>query len=186
MHRVFAIADTCFLIDWARYRRRDTLFNLFRTVFVPEEVLNEIKSENTIAWIAENLAKDTISLYTPIASELEEARRLVEQSRLHPQIPAVDLPEAICLVVGRNRGYIVLTENRGALLVPRILDEYRNVIVWRALEILLNAIRVGVLEVNCNNPEQVFKEYSEDTLHIFPSKALNKAIEEVKRKCVEN
>jgi hypothetical protein len=29
MSRSFAIADTCFLIDWARYRGRDLLFKLY-------------------------------------------------------------------------------------------------------------------------------------------------------------
>ncbi|MCC6060950.1 MAG: hypothetical protein LM578_05425 [Desulfurococcaceae archaeon] len=38
----FAIADTCFLIDWARYRHRDVLFKLFKTVFVPETILREV------------------------------------------------------------------------------------------------------------------------------------------------
>jgi len=40
----FAIADTCFLIDWARYRHRDVLFKLFKTVFVLETILREVKS----------------------------------------------------------------------------------------------------------------------------------------------
>jgi predicted nucleic acid-binding protein len=38
----FAIADTCFLIDWASWRQRDLLFKLFKTVFVPESVIKEI------------------------------------------------------------------------------------------------------------------------------------------------
>jgi hypothetical protein len=42
----FAIADTCFLIDWARYR--DILFKVFNVVFTPETVLREVKSEGTI------------------------------------------------------------------------------------------------------------------------------------------
>lgn len=109
---MFAIADTCFLIDWARYRRRDILFKLFAAVFVPEQVLDEVRSENTIAWIAEGLARDRLALYTPIRDDIEEARRLVEASRAIPHIPSLDLPEALCLVVGMRRGYVVLTENR--------------------------------------------------------------------------
>ena len=141
----FAIADTCFLIDWARYRRRDILFKLFRTVFVPEQVLNEIRSENTIAWVARSLAEGVLALYTPSHDEVEEAHRLIELSHLHPQMPSMELPEALCLVVGRRRGHIVLTENRAALLAPRLLEEYSGVHVWRALEILLEAVRRGVL-----------------------------------------
>jgi hypothetical protein len=37
-----AVADTSFLIDWARYTRRDFLFSIF-TVSIPESVMGEIK-----------------------------------------------------------------------------------------------------------------------------------------------
>ena len=185
-HNTFAVADTCFLIDWARYRRRDILFRLFRVVFVPEQVLNEVKSENTIAWIAHGLAQGVLALYTPSSDEVEEAHRLIEQSHLHPQMPPMDLPEALCLVVGRRRGYIVLTENRAALLAPRLLRELRGVRVWRALEILLEAARRGIIRPDCDNPRSLFDEYSNDTLHIFPSKALNRAVEEVEKLCKQS
>ncbi len=105
-HSAFAVADTCFLIDWARYRHRDILFQVFRTVFVPEDVLNEIRSENTVTWVADALAHDKLSLYTPLADEVEEARRLVEESRLNSRMPAVDLPEALCLAIGRRRAIL--------------------------------------------------------------------------------
>ncbi len=179
----FAIADTCFLIDWARYRKRDILFNLFDAVFVPEEVISEIRSENTIAWISRLLAEDKLSLYTTTPDEVEEARRLIEISRTKPQMPSIDLPEAICLVVGRRRGYVVLTENRGALLAPLFLEEFKGVTVWRSLEVIFMAIKRGIMEPDCNNVYRPFKEYSEDTLHIFPRKALNKVLEEVRELC---
>ncbi len=185
LRKAFAVADTCFLIDWARYRGRNVLFRLFKTVFVPEQVLEEVRSDNTISWIAEAMARDDLSLYTPTTSEVEEAMRLVEESRLHPRLPALDIPEALCLVVGRRRGYVVLTENRAALLAPGILSEYSGVTVWRSLEVLLNAVLTGALEPDCGDPEKPFREYSEDTLHVFPSKALRKAVEEVIRLCRE-
>ncbi len=185
MHKEFAIADTCFLIDWARYRDRSVLFRLFKTVFVPEQVLGEVRSESTISWIADAMARDLLSLYTPTASEVEEAIRIVEESRLHPRLPALDIPEALCLVVGKRRGYVVLTENRAALLAPFVLSGYSGVTVWRSLEVLLNAILRGALEPDCEDPEKPFREYSEDTLHVFPSKALRKAVEEVTRLCKE-
>jgi len=182
--RVFAIADTCFLIDWARFRRKDMLFKLFKAVFVPEDVLNEVRSEETIAWISSALSRDYLALYTPSRDEVNEARQLIEESRLKPHMPSVDLPEAICLVVGRRRGYVVLTENRGALLIPKFMSRYSGVAVWRSLEVILNAILEGVVEIDCSKPGELFSEYSRDTLHIFPTKALNRAVEEVKRKCL--
>ncbi|HDI02311.1 MAG TPA: hypothetical protein ENF93_01555 [Ignisphaera sp.] len=131
------------------------------------------------------MRSDRLALYTPSRDEIEEARELIEESRLNPRIPSIDLPEALCLIIGRRRGYIVLTENRAALLIPKLIARYRNVVVWRALEILLNAIKEGLIEVNCENPYSVFDEYSRDTLHIFPSRALERAVSEVRSLCVK-
>jgi len=172
VERQFAIADTCFLIDWARYRDRDLLFKIFNAVFVPESVLREIKSEATVSWVASKLAENRLALYTETEDELEEARRLIEMSRRNPRIPSIDLPEAVCLSIGRRRGYIVLTENKGAIMASELLEGYRSVTVWRALEILLAVHLAGEVEVNCNNPIKRFMEYQEDTLHIFPHRDL--------------
>ncbi|MHC1628634.1 MAG: hypothetical protein ACXQTI_07380 [Candidatus Nezhaarchaeales archaeon] len=49
---MIAIADTCFIIDWSTYRRRDEIFKIFDLVLIPEQVLSEVISENTIAWIS--------------------------------------------------------------------------------------------------------------------------------------
>ena len=179
----FAIADTCFLIDWARYRRRDVLFKLFKTVFVSEAILREIVSENTIAWISKSIAEDRLSLYTEDVSEIQEARDFVEESRRIPHIPSIDLPEALCIVIGRRRNYIVLTENRGAIIAASLIDRYKDVIIWKSLEILIEAIKRGVLEINCSNPSEIFDEYMNDTLHFFPRDDLNMAIEVVREIC---
>lgn len=58
-----AVTDTSFLIDWARYTKRDLLFSIFR-VSIPESVLGEVKSENTISWIAQKLAEESMYLFT--------------------------------------------------------------------------------------------------------------------------
>jgi len=173
----FAIADTCFIIDWARFRYRDVLFRLFATVFVPEQVLREVRSEGTIEWIALALASGGMSLYTESPDELEEARRLVEESRRVVGLPRVDLPEALCLVVGRRRGYVVLTENRGAIMAADLIPSYSGVVVWRALEILTEAALEGALEVDCSELDSIFRAYEEDTHHVFPRRDLARALE---------
>jgi len=181
VERRFAIADTCFLIDWARYRNRDLLFKIFDVVFVSESVLREIKSETTISWIASKLAENKLALYTETEEELEEARKLVEISRRIPHIPSIDLPEALCLSIGRRRNYVVLTENKGAIMAPEFVEGYRDVVVWRALEVLLAAHLVGEVYVDCNNPLKYFIEYQEDTLHIFSQRDLLEVRHKIER-----
>ena len=175
--KAVAIADTCFLIDWARWRRRDAIFGVFRFVFVPESVLDEVVSETTIAWIANGLAAGSLALFTETADVVEEARRLVERSRRIPGMRGVDLPEAVCLCVGRRKGYVVLTENRGALMTVELMEEYRGVTVWRALEVIGEALRRGV--ISAGNPLAVFREYEEDTRHIFPRRDLERVVREL-------
>ncbi len=179
MYPEFAVADTCFLIDWARFRLRDALFGVFRTVFVPESVLREVKSENTIAWISSNLAARRLALYTETEDEVEEARRLVLETRRMSGVVPVDLPEALCLVAARRNGFVALTENRGAVMLPDFMDSYSGVLVWRALEVLLVAQKRGVVEFDCDNPYGVFQAYESDTRHVFPRQDLNRAVEEL-------
>ena len=174
----FAIADTCFLIDWALWRRRNCLFKLFDTVFVPEAILNEVRSEETISWIAEALASNKLSIFTETPDVVEEARALVERTRLVPGIRGVDLPEALCLVVGRRRGYTVLTENRGALMATNLFEDLSEVRVWRALEVIAEAIKRGFLQTT--NVEDIFIEYEHQTRHRFPRAELNHVIQELR------
>jgi len=43
-----ASVDTCFIIDWARYRRAELLERIFDRILLTEHVLREVKSERTI------------------------------------------------------------------------------------------------------------------------------------------
>jgi len=63
------------------------------------------------------------------------------------RLPSVDYPEAFCLVVGRRRGYVVLTENRGALIAADLLPAYRGVAVWRSFEVLWELVQRGLLGI---------------------------------------
>jgi len=173
----FAIADTCFLIDWSYWSYRDALFKLFRTIFVPETVLREVKSERAVEWIATALAGGQLALYTEAPDVMALATRIVERSRLVPGLRGVDLPEAICLAVGKLRGYVVLTENRGAIMAVDFLDELSGVVVWRALEVIREAIKRGFIS---GDPEQVFKLYEEETKHRFPRAELEAVISELR------
>ncbi len=175
-----AISDTCFIIDWAYYRRRSILTEIFKTILVPEQVLAEIEDEKSISWVSAQLAKGNMLLFTPSPLDLRKAEELVLKISSKPFLRKVDLPEAICLVVGQRLNAIVLTENRGALLATRTLSELKNVVVWRALEVLTEAIIRKTIKVKKREDvERVFREYENDTKHIFPRSDLKYAIDKV-------
>ncbi len=175
-----AIADTCFLIDWARYRRRDILFELFSTVFVPEQVLGEIVSEETVKWVADSLAERKLSLYVAPSIIVNEALKLVDAMASLTWTRRVELPEAVCLSVGRKHGYTVLTENRGALQAVEVLPEYLNVKVMRAIDVLAEAVSTSKIAVSSiEEAETILVEYEKDTKHRFPRKDVERILEEV-------
>ncbi|MGC8995029.1 hypothetical protein [Pyrobaculum sp.] len=168
-----AVADTCFLLDWVKFSRRDLLFDIFTTVWLPEPVLGEVRSEDTLTWISERLAQRKLSLIPELPELRARALSLMTAVASRLSIPLVDYPEAYCLEAGRELGAVVLTENRGALAVPRILPEYSGVVVWRSLEVLAQAVRLG--KADCG----VFDRYREEALHEFPRRDLEKILNEV-------
>ncbi len=175
-----AIADTCFLIDWARYRRRDILFELFSTVFVPEQVLDEVVSEETIEWIANSLAKRKLSLYVAPSSIADEALKIIDVMASLTWTRRVELPEAICLAIGKKHGYTVLTENRGALQAVEILTEYSGVKAMRAIDVLAEAISTSKITVlSREEVKSILSEYEKDTKHRFPKGDVKEIIERV-------
>jgi|YelNatPaOPRAMG01_1025707.scaffolds.fasta_scaffold08264_10 predicted nucleic acid-binding protein len=159
-----AFADSSFLIDWARYSKRDLLFAIFSTVWVPEAVLNEIRSERTLSWVTEKMALGVIALFPDLPNHRETALRLMEESSRYP-VRRLDYPEAYCIAVASDRGYIVLSEN-GAAYAAQFL--YARAKVWRALEALLELIRRGLVE-----REEVYR-YERETLHKFPRRDLER------------
>lgn len=77
----------------------------------------------------------------------------------------MDYPEAYCIAVASDRDYIVLSEN-GAAYAAQFL--YARAKVWRALEVLLELIRRGLVE-----REEVYR-YERETLHKFPWRDLER------------
>ncbi|RLE76998.1 MAG: hypothetical protein DRJ56_03330 [Thermoprotei archaeon] len=182
MSRRFAISDTCFVIDWSYYRRRECLVELFDVVLVPEQVLSEVEDERSISWISLQLARGSMQLFTPSPSDLREAERLILEVASRPYMRRIDVPEAVCLVVARRIGAVVLTENRGALLAARLLRELRGVAVWRALEVIRESLMRGLIEARSREEvRRAFLEYEVDTSHVFPRRDLEEAVEAVVR-----
>ena len=182
MSRKFTISDTCFIIDWSYYKRRECLVKLFDIVLIPEQVLLEVEDERSISWISLQLARGKMQLFTPSPSDLREAERLILEVASRPYLKRIDIPEALCLIVARRINAIVLTENRGALLAAKLLKELKGVTVWRALEVIRESLVRGIIKVTSEKGvKDIFMEYERDTSHVFPKRELEKAVKEVLR-----
>ncbi|MEM1597395.1 MAG: DNA-binding protein [Pyrobaculum sp.] len=152
-----AIADTSFLVDWARYSKRDLLFSVFEVVHVPESVLREIKLPPAIDWVAQSLAAGKMALFTETQDVENKARELMALSRGKPlkRIDRGSMP--------RRRHRIRLhraDRNGGAYYAPRVLG--LGVTVWRAFEVLVEAWRLGLV----GDLAGELKRYEEDYIYL--------------------
>ena len=166
---MIAIADTSFLIDWVRYSRRELIFQIFELIYIPEAVFNEVRSERTLLWIAEGLENNRIAVFPEVPQIRDEALRLVYETRRLP-VRSVDYPEAYCVVVGKSLGYTVLTENGGAVALVRYYNEYSNVKVMRALEVLVELKNRGII----SDIKAEIEKYTRETGHLFSNRDLSK------------
>ncbi len=64
------VADTCFLIDWSRFRRRDLLVRLFGKIVVTQHIINEIRSDYAVEYVSSLIASDKLYIY-PVTSSVE-------------------------------------------------------------------------------------------------------------------
>jgi len=178
-----AVADTCFLIDWAYYRHKEALFDLFKAIYVTESVLNELSDEPVISWVSEELARGRMGLLSESPDVSSEAYRLMFLSRREVRLRDLDYPEAVCLVLGKMLDLVVLTENRAAVMAPFFLEECRDLNVWRALEVIRELILRGIIECapNETSVRVPFEEYMLDTRHLFSPSELKRVVEVIVR-----
>jgi len=161
---MIAVSDTCFLIDWARFSLRDCIFSLFNKILIPKQVLDEIASSTTVDFLSNYMARGKLVYYEPTQDLMREADELVRKSIELSYLRRIDLPEAICLTLGKRYGYVVLTENLGAFAITKVDESFKNVRVWRSLEVLIEAYKVKAIK---GDIEEILKRYSEETKHIF-------------------
>ena len=130
---MIAIADTCFLVNWLRYRRRNDIFKLYKSLAIPFIVLDELSFHRGL--LADWISSRKVFFIPRINRYDIEALNLVEYSHTK-NIPHIDSGEAYCLAVARNRDYDVLTDNIATKFITRDLEEYSIVKVLDSLDIL--------------------------------------------------
>jgi len=178
---MLGVIDACFIIDWCRYRYRGLLEKFFSTLFVHEETLEQLKSERSITYISELLAKGILRLYPWSHREEDEFLKLRSEIASNSRIPSLERPDILCLIMAKNLNATLLSENVGIHRVVEFHKEYGNVIVWTALETLENLVYKGLLNISSTNEFlRYVKEYEYDTGHIFKSSRLENSLRRLK------
>ncbi|MCX8136378.1 hypothetical protein [Pyrobaculum aerophilum] len=83
--------------------------------YIIEEVLEEVRSDKTVEFVAEGLARGFFAIY-PFRRELEPlVREIIIIS--DPRIRRLEPPEAYAIAIGYKEGAVVLTEKRRACFI---------------------------------------------------------------------
>ena len=166
MTELIASIDTCFLIEWCRYRRRELLTKAFRYAYVTEDVLAEIKSKPTLEFVSDLLSKGFLVIY-PFRRQLESIiREIVTISVNDSRIRIIDPPEAYAFAIGLRENSVVLTENKGIIRLVELYGEKFPVQVWGAYQLLKFLYENKYIQ----NFEEALRNYTLDTHHMFPKR----------------
>jgi len=164
---MICVMDACFVIDWSLYSRRDILKDVFSTFFITADVFDELKSERAYNMIIEWRRENICVIVELTERELSDVRTLMRRVDENPEMPAIDFPEATAILYAKKYGIQhVLTENKGAKAVPTVLNDFSEIKIWSALDVLKEAASKGIL----TDFEKALEEYSTETKHFFKRK----------------
>ncbi len=173
--KMLAVADSCFLIDWAKYKKRDIIRDIFKSVFITIDVMKEITSEETLSMISDYLADGFFVPITLSDTEREKVHELMISYARDNQAPAIHEPEASAVVFALNHGIeIVLSENTALKYHHQIR---KNPDVWGASDVLKKALIDDL--ITTSNIKKEFETYSQETKHLFRKKDIEKEIKEI-------
>ena len=131
-----AVIDTCFLINWAKFSKRDKLKLVFDRLFMPEPTFSEVKSDTALSLASEWLSRRFLVL-TPIMPTdepgIEAILRLVAS---RPELPSIDPPELYAFVLAKRLDIPLLTDNKAPKRISLASEEFSSVLVLDSLDVL--------------------------------------------------
>ena len=178
---MIGVIDTCFLIDWSRFRKREILEKLFNVLLIHEEVLRQIRSESAIEYVSELFTKGVLRLYP--WSNMDEKEFIILRSQVssNSRIPSLERPDLLCLIMTYNSDAVLLSENVGIHRVVQYHPRYSHVKVWIALDVIEQSIYRGLINVDSEEDFlSIVKEYELDTHHSFRKNKVRSATERVR------
>ncbi len=133
---MIAVLDACFIIDWSSYRNKHLLEEFFKTMYIHEEVLRQVRSPVAIEYLGRLFTSGVLRLYPWSNTEEKEFNKLRDEVTRDPRIPSLERPDIICLVMAKTLDSVLLSENLGIHRVVQFHPRYRGLRLWTSLELL--------------------------------------------------
>ena len=159
------VLDSCFVIDWVKWRKRDSIKQIFSIALMPETALKELATLEPLRAVREWISSGWLTVYPHFRELEDEALEFMLNARTDPRIPRIDMPEAICAVLAKRLGSAVLTENRGILRAYSLRgDLFGRATVLNSIRLIAFLHKNGFLSGSfC----ELVEEYESDTKHSF-------------------
>jgi len=144
-------------------------------------VLNEIKSQPALDMVVDWIGENYLAL-SEISKDDPEVTKLISEIDRINSFPTIDVPEATALLLAK-RGNIenVLSENKATIAAVELQD-FKNIKIWTALEVIQEAITQGFLPINSTQEiKNYFEGYCEDTTHEFKKDKLERVIKDLEK-----
>ena len=177
-----AVADACFLIDWCRYAHWQLLEHLFQRIYIHAEVLDQLVSEPAVKLASTWLGKRFLVLYPWMEEDEQLAQQLTREIVAHPQLPYLERPDVLCLVIALRTGAPLLSENTGILRACNYHPRLTQVQVLTALDVLTLLAERGHLPIaSTQDFLNHVRAYSEQTGHVFSEARIKQAVARIER-----
>ena len=131
-----AVSDTCFIVNWSNFRRREDLFKHFKTINLPIAVIDEVKDVGVKRFIAGWIVKGCIKILPSLPSIDVETLKLIRLVENIPSLPRIDPPETYGLIYAKILGIPLLTDNKAPKRIVKVVKDYENVTVLDSLDVL--------------------------------------------------
>jgi len=161
-----AAIDTCFLINWARFSRREELELVFDRLFMPEPTFSEVKSDVALSLASEWLSRRFLVLVPVMPTDEREIEAVLKFVADHPELPSIDPPELYAFLLAKRLSIPLRTDNKAPKRISLASEDFSSVLVLDSLDVLKLIAEKG------HDIAELVERFMEDTGFKFSRKRL--------------
>lgn len=173
-----AIIDTCFLVDWVDYKRRDILKLVFDEIILLSEIEKEISDQKARKNIRNWMDDRFMKFIRPSQRDINDAIELTTDSYLSTLIGEIHYADALIVAHAKNTEIKnIISENHAVIHLPLHHPLYRDVVVLTAGDVILHAAKKGNINVkSAEDFVNMLDEYQKETKRKYSTQFIQRLI----------